>query len=233
MSNVLPNNDTLVVNGVIYRYTALKDPNSAFIVNVQNKDRSDGYVFRTTDDWTGKPSGTINRLVSLDNIPISLFGDGEIATTGEGSIQDPTVIYTYRYEPKDPSLDFQVPEWDIYNYSDDQAVMDAMRETDPDLYDRDNKKQRNQDKGDRLEKALRASGEALDIASDINQDAIIQAMSGLVKISPYYGKVISGGSYGDSLSIPTTDIPDNKRGLRNNLAQQIKHQQMVDTQYEN
>lgn len=233
MSNVLPNNDTLVVNGVIYRYTALKDPNSSFIVNVQNEDTNGGYIFRTTDDWSGKPSGTINRLVSIDNVPLSRWGDGEIATDGEGQIEDPTVIYTYRYEPQDPLLEYDLPEIDIYDYSDDQAVQDALKETDPDLYDRDKKRQNVTKSDKKLEKALRVSEAANAVAEGVNQEAMMQAMSGLVKISTYYGKVIAGGSYGDALTMPTVDIPDNKRGLRNNLAQQLKHQQMVDSQYEN
>lgn len=233
MSNVLPNNDTLVVNGVIYQYTALKPPESTFIVNVQNEDTAGGYIFRTTDDWSGKPGGTINRLISLDNIPLSRWGDGEIATYGEGEIADPNVVYTYRYEPKDPLIGFELPEIEIYDYSDDEAVKQALEETDPDLYDRDKKRQNVTKSDEKLEKALRVSEAANAVAEGVNQEAIMTAMSGLVKISPYYGKVIAGGSYGDTLTLPTVDIPDNKRGLRNNLAQQLKHQKMVDMQYEN
>lgn len=235
MGNLLPNNDSLVVNSVIYRYTALKDSSSYFVVSVENDNPNGGYTFRSVDDWTGKPSGTINKLVALENIPLSHWGDGRIATEGEGTVEDPTVIYTYRYEPcKVNCVDFDIPEPpEIYDYADDEAVKNALEETDPDLYDRDGKKKPKESKADeRLEKALRATEAANAVAEGVNQEAIMQAMSGLVMISTYSQRTIQGGTYGDTLVLPTKELPDNKRGLRNTLAQQLKHQQLVESQYD-
>ena len=242
MTSVLPQNAGLSVNGVIYQYTAVKALGDPMLVHVQNeKADGNGYIFRSTDDWTAGDGGSINKLVSIDNVPIAAWGDGSIDVEGQGSVEDANVVYTYSIDPcfnpqASPTCEGYIEPYnpdsiDIYSAMDDENVKNAMKETDPDLYDRDNKKkERKQD--ERLEKALRASGEALSIAGGINQEAMLQAMQ-LINFSPAYGKIIQGGVYNDKLSLPGGDIPDNARGRRNNMAQQIKHQQMVDSQYEN
>lgn len=48
-----------------------------------------------------------------------------------------------------------------------------------------------------------------------------------------YGGTINGGYYADANGYPDTQVPESRRGLRNGLAQQILHNQMVDMQYEN
>lgn len=232
MVNVLPQITGLSINSVIYRYTAFKETSDDMVVHVQNKDNGGGYVFRTTDDWSGKPSGSINRIVPIDNVAASLFGEGSIQVEGQGEVKDPTVIYTYKIEPKSVLPD--IPEPEIYNYDDDQAVKDALKETDPDLYDRDNKKTKSlsESKKEKLQKALAASDNALTISGAMTQEAMLQAMQ-MVNFSPNYAKVLNGGAYNETLSLPTSDIPDSKAGLRNGFAQQLLHQQMVDSQYEN
>lgn len=232
MDALFPSNNSLDINSVIYRYTTIKDPASYMLVSVQNEDTQGGYIFRSTDDWSGKPGGTINRIIPVSNIPLSRWGDGSIQVDGDGEVTDPTVAYTYRYEPKTQQVTVELPEVEIYDYGDDEAVKDAMEETDPDLYDRDGKRRNVTKSDEKLEKALRASDAANAVAEGVNQEAIMAAMSGAVKILTYYDRIIVGGTYSDAVTMPTVDIPDNKRGLRNNLAQQLKHQQMVDSQYE-
>jgi len=64
MSNVLPQQAGLQVTGVVYQYTAVKDPEDDMIVHVQNQNAQDsGYIFRETDDWSGLPGNTINKLI--------------------------------------------------------------------------------------------------------------------------------------------------------------------------
>ena len=46
----------------------------------------------------------------------------------------------------------------------------------------------------------------------------------------YYG--LEGREYFDTVVLDGGDIPDNATARRNNLAQQLLHQQMVDSQYE-
>lgn len=239
MANVLPQNAGLSVNGVIYQYTAVKELGDPMLVHVQNeKADGNGYIFRTTDDWTAGDGGTINRLVSIDNVPIAAWGDGSIDVEGQGTVEDPNVVYTYSIDPcfnpqASPTCEGYIEPYnpenvDVYSAIDDDAVKGALKETDPDLYDRDNKKKEVKS-DEKLEKALRASGEALSVAGGINQEAMLQAMQ-LVNFSSNYARVMQGGVYKETRSLPTTELPDgNRRGA---LAQQIKHQQMVDAQYE-
>jgi hypothetical protein len=83
----------------------------------------------------------------------------------------------------------------------------------------------------RLEKGLAASENALNIASDLAQAFMIDAMANEQRFDPYYAQSIPGGVYRDAPPLPTKDIPDNKQGLRNNLAQQLLHEKMVNSQY--
>lgn len=248
MANVLPQQSGLEVSNVIYQYTAIKDPADDMLVHVQNENASgEGYIFRETDDWSGLEGNTINKIVAVNNIPISAWGRGSIEVEGQGMVADPNVIYTYKYDPchnpqADPSCEgYQPPipppepvDYDVYDALSDSAVIEATEETDPELYDRDNKKrQQIQAESDpRLEQALAASENALSIASEVSQDFMIDAVRNDQRLIPYFQRDIVGRTYTDVLTLPKTDIPDNKKGLRNNLAQQLLHEQMIKSQYE-
>ena len=94
MGTLVPSSPGLSVNGVIYRYTTIKDPADRMLVHLQNEDATgDGYIFRETDDWTGLPGNTINKLVSVNNIPISRWGDGSIEVEGEGQVANASLVY--------------------------------------------------------------------------------------------------------------------------------------------
>ena len=247
MSQVLPDAAGLSVNGVVYQYTAVKETEDDMIVYVQNENaEGDGYIFREVDDWSGLPGETINKLVSVNNIPIGAWGDGSIEVEGTGSVEDPNVIYTYKidrcYDPQaDPSCPGYVPPIelpeieaiDIYDALSDDAVREATEETDPELYDRDKKRQRKAEENseDRLENALAATENALTMALGASQDAMMASMSRLEQLTSYYTVDIPGGVYRETVSLPQTDMPDNKAGLRNGLAQQILHEKMVQSQY--
>lgn len=245
MANVLPQQAGLQVGNVIYQYTANKDPNADMLVHVQNENaQGDGYIFRETDDWSGLPGNTINKIVAVGDIPIQLWGDGSIEVEGDGSVSNPTVAYTYKYDPCfDPQSDPSCPDYippipepetvELYDALNDQAVLDATSETDPELFDRDGKNRREveREEDDRLEKGLAASDNALDIASETSQDFMVAAMANQKRFDPYYQVDIDGGVYTETIALPTKDIPDNKRGLRNNLAQQVLHERMVQSQY--
>ena len=245
MSNVLPQQAGLQVSSVIYQYTAIKDPEDDMIVYVQNQNaQSDGYIFRETDDWSGLPGNTINKLIPVGEIPIQMWGEGSIDIEGQGQVTEPNVVYTYKYDPCfDPQSDPSCPGYmppipepetiDIYDALNDQAVLDATKETDPDLFDRDNKNRREakREADDRLEQGLAASENALNIASGAAQDFMVAAMANEMRFDPYYAAKIKGGVYLESVTLPVKDIPDNPRGLRNGLAQQLLHQQMIESQY--
>mgnify|MGYP000005704972 CR=1 FL=1 len=111
MGTVLPSESGLVVNGVAYRYTTVKDANDNMTVTIQNQNvAGDGYIFQETDDWSALPGNTITKVVPVPSIPGVAFGQGEIATTGFGTVKNPTVVYTYRYDTcYDPLTDPTCP----------------------------------------------------------------------------------------------------------------------------
>lgn len=245
MSNVLPQQAGLQVGNVIYQYTAIKDPDADMLVHVQNENaQGDGYIFRETDDWSGLPGNTINKIIPVSDLPIQLWGDGSIEVEGDGSVSDPTVAYTYKYDPCfDPQSDPSCPGYmppipepeiiDVYDALNDQAVLKATEETDPELFDRDGKNRREakREPNDRLEQGLAASENALNLASAAAQDFMVAAMANEQRLNPYYQAKINGRVYVDTVTLPTKDIPDNPMGLRNGLAQQLLHEKMVQSQY--
>ena len=83
MTNILPEFTGLEINGLVYQYTAVKDPETGMIVYVQNEyaDGS-GYIFRNADDWTGLPGNTIRKGFVLPNTLGSLWGPGSGCDSG-------------------------------------------------------------------------------------------------------------------------------------------------------
>lgn len=238
------------VNGVIYRYTATKDPNDPFTVTISNEDTNGGYIFRETDDWSGVPGNTINKFVPVDLSPLSRWGTGSITTEGVGEVENPTVVYSFRLDECfnaeitpgcpgyiDPSL-YQIAAIDpeIYDALNDQAVRDALEPTDPSLYneeEEDESIEKDQEKAtkDDFEKGFAASQNALTLANKISQEAIVSAMNATVNMSTYYVARMDGRAYPESNRLVDSQLPENRNGLRNGLAQQLLHDQMVDMQY--
>jgi hypothetical protein len=74
-------------------------------------------------------------------------------------------------------------------------------------------------------------------ATSLKEQAAIQAqISALINFLPgfttYGGQVqVAGDFYGSDSIYNTSKVPENKRGLLNGLASQIKHEAMVDMQY--
>ena len=76
---------------------------------------------------------------------------------------------------------------------------------------------------------------AKDASALFAESRIIQQMNALADIAittkGYYAASILGGVYPETISLADSKLPENKNGLRNGLAQQILHQQMIDSQY--
>lgn len=242
------------ITGVIYRYTAVKDPADPFTVSVQNE-RADGngFVFRETDDWSGRPGATINKLVPVGYSPISDWGAGSVATSGVGSVEDPDVVYTYRidqcYDPQsDPSCpgyiapeppplpefsfdvaDIPLPEPTVVPYDalNDDAVKRATAATDRRLYDKDEQKEGDEEEKESLEKALAAEEGAMQIAE--GQNAMLRAMNS-VTMTNYYAATIPGGVYPETVVLVDSKLPDNKRAFRS-MANDNLHTKMVEEQW--
>ena len=245
MDSILPSIGGVDINGLLYRYTTVKDPDADMKVHVGNHNASgDGYTFRETDDWSGVPGNTIVKSFPLSNIPASTWGTGFVEVEGEGTVKDAVVIYNYRldkcYDPQsDPTCAGYVkpmpvlPEVIIYDALEDDAVVDTL-EADEFQYDEDGKLILDEDEEEeetRIEMGLTASANALTLFKRQNQSDIILAINKQTNINMYYNAKINGGTLNDAAGLKDGTIPDNKKALRNNLAQQVLHEKMVDMQY--
>ena len=245
MDSILPSIGGVDINGLLYRYTTVKDPDANMKVHVGNHNASgDGYTFRETDDWSGVPGNTIVKSFPLSNIPASQWGTGFVEVEGEGTVKDAVVIYNYRldkcYDPQsDPTCAGYVkpmpvlPEVIVYNALEDDAVLDTL-EADEFQYDEDGKlilDEEEEEEETRIEMGLTASANALTLFKRQNQSDIILAINKQTNINMYYNAKINGGTLNDAAGLKDGTIPDNKKALRNNLAQQVLHEKMVDMQY--
>jgi hypothetical protein len=256
MGDVLPTPPGLDINAVIYNYTIRKQTEDSVTVHVQNENANGtGYIFRETDEWKpGSLDGTqINKVVGVGTVHRDLWGDGSIVTEGNGSVEDPTVVYTYRVDPcYDPQFDpncpgYKVPvpnvpevDYEIYDATAgdaDQAQYnpdDELYEDEEGLSDEEKAKQEEEEEKDskeRLEKALAAADNSAMFAQALAQSQVLDQMNLITNMNAYYAATIPGGTYAESVTLVDKQLPDNKQGLRNNRAQQLLHQQMVDEQY--
>ena len=254
MDTVLPEPPGLDIQSIIYNYTIHKNTNDQVDVHVQNENAlGTGYIFRETDTWLpGSLDGTqINKTVPvIPNIPKQAWGDGSIEVEGPGSISDPRVVYTYRVDPcYDPQYNPSCPGFvppdmpevdvdalydatadseistfeDTANYSDDEELTDDERE------ERDVEEER--DRKERLEKALSASNSVSMFAESLAVSIMFDTVNMATNINTYYDAVVPGGTYSESISLVDKQLPENRKGLRNGLAQQLLHEKMVESQY--
>jgi hypothetical protein len=248
MSNVVPTVPGLDITGVFYRYSIDKDPASSALVHVQNENAlSSGYIFRETDNWSGLAGNTITKGIPVQSVPLRYWGLGSIEVEGDGTISDASVVYSYRvnqcadpqsnpscdgYEPLVPSITFG--ETETYDALEDDAYRIASQKTDQEYQEDTGSTEEQSDDKERkarLERGLAASKNALALANGISQDAIISSMGYTSDMSVYYAAQIDGGAYADVPMLVDGKLPENRRGLRNGLAQQVLHEKMIDLQY--
>ncbi|HSG63027.1 MAG TPA: hypothetical protein VLA24_16500 [Pseudomonadales bacterium] len=249
MGEVLPDALGLTVSAVSYGYTIGKPVEADALVHLYNEDATgSGYIFRETDDWSGLAGNTIRKNVAVANIPIWFWGDGGIEVEGEGEITNASVIYAYRidecFDPQSnplcpdyvPPVDYQPTATDfaVYDATNDDAVRLATQETDKELYEEDKVKAADEDEEEderRMERALAASTNALAFETGIAQDQVLAAMQNPAIMAAYQRPEIKGGVYPDAAQLNGGFIPDSRSGLRNGLAQQLLHEEMVASQY--
>lgn len=246
MQNVLPQQAGLTVGNVIYRYTTVKDPSSDMLVHVQNEDATgNGYIFRETDDWSGLPGNSIYKVVSTGDIPLERWGNGSIEVEGDGTVTDPSVIYTYKYDPcfdpqSDPScpgyeimydLDTIIPKVDFKDPLEDEIIVEELeRETVIEEEEESERKIRLTQAKEKLEQLLGGVNTAAMSEQALAQEAALFAMN-YIPVS--YTTPLDGGYYKDVPMLPDSQIPKNKKAARVGLAQQKLHQEMIDQQYNN
>ena len=223
------------INGVIYQYTAVKERADPYTVSIQNENANgSGYIFRETDDWSGKSGATINKFVPVPYSPLGRWGTGSIEQVGIGEVQDPTVVYTYRVDPERLQQQElpEIPSVSVYDALSDGYVTASLEPTDRELYEDDelNKSDSEEEDDGRLEKALAASDNALTIGVGMTQNALLQAMNVATNLNTYYAANIPGGSYQEVTVLQDKNIPDNRRALRS-LGQQKLHTEMIEEQY--
>ena len=246
MGSVLPSVPGLDINGLIYRYTTVKNTEDAMKVHVNNLNAlGSGYIFRETDDWSGVPGNRITKSFALGNTPGVNWGNGSISVDGTGSVQDAVVVYSYRIDAcYDPQLNSgcvgyvkpapPVVDVEVYDTLEDELIL-AVLDSDTNFkYDQDGNRivdDDDEEKETRLEMGLTASNNALTMLRVQGQAEIIDAINLQTDLAMYYNSTINGGRYGDVKTLTDANLPDNSKALRNNLAQQLLHEEMVQMQY--
>lgn len=251
MSQILPQQAGLQVNNVFYRYTTIKNPEDEMVVYVQNENaRGDGYVFREVDDWTGIPQNTITKNIPMPLVDISYWGDGSIEVQGKGEVTDPMVVYSYQYDPCfDPQSSPDCPGYkspyipevvvpDVVDPLQDeyvQAELDRKSQMKSAQEDEDERRARRrivvviEEEDERLETLLGIDRAASEYA--VNQTVLHNNLMALKGLPTSYTYSIDGGEYEDTVVLKDSELPDNRRALRVNLTQDLKHQALVNLQY--
>jgi len=261
MGSILPTPPGLDINAVIYNYTIQKEVDDSVKVHVQNENATGtGYTFRETDEWKpGSLGGTeINKAVPvIPNIPRTAWGNGSIEVEGNGRVEDANVIYSYRVDPCfDPQYDpncpgYKTPTPDIYevdlttlydvttdeNIDLDRNVdvskleddEDEDKKTEEEL--KEEEEEEEEEREIRLEEALAEVGRSAIFAEALAQSQVLQSVNAATNLNSYYSTTIPGGVYKENVVLSDKQLPENKSGLRNGLAQQLLHNQMIDMQY--
>lgn len=247
MDNVFPEPPGLEVNGVFYSYTPDKLTEDEFHVTVGNKG-----VWSDTEDWTGAPGGIeVRKVIGLPNVPREAWGDGYITTEGDGIINDPTVIYSYKVDPCfDPQFDPNCPGYvvpqpviveidldSIYDATEDEFVDldDEKLPSDEEIEESNQEEIDDTEEADRRKYREQRAEELIGIVAVSTENQRILAMNNVAQRAvnvQYVSATIPGGSYSDNVILIDKKIDDNKQGLRNGLAQQLLHEQMVGMQYQ-
>ena len=246
--NIGPSNTRgLRINGVYYQYTPVKNTEDDMLVHVRNKRIGGGYIFSETDDWSGLPGGTpITKGFNIDNLPIELWGDGSIDVEGTGSVVDANVVYSYKYNNDclTPMSDPSCPGYtdavlgmmnnttvEAYDPMGDENIANVMDDKADIEDDEPDQEEEDEDK-DRLEKILSSVDDSILSANVVSQNLLMFAMSRNSNMNSYYDKKLAGGVYKETIVLDGGNLPDNKKGARAGLAQQLLHTKMVGMQYE-
>lgn len=248
MPSILPEQAGLRVSDVIYRYTTVKDRSDDMVVSVQNENAvAPGYVFRSIDDWSGLPGNKINKVVPVDLIPLELWGNGSIEIEGKGEVVDPFVIYNYRYDPcfdpqADPSCPGYIPEYlpEPVNPLDliDDPLEDELIQAELEKETEKGDEEEDEEDSQRMQALLLEMEKLENLLGGVNAQLesaqaalILQELINMSALPVSYSKQLRGGTYEDTLQYDTRRVPSNLKARRVGLAQELLHQEMVNSQY--
>lgn len=245
MQNVLPQQAGLTVGNVVYRYTTVKNPEDSMIVYVQNEDAlGDGYIFREADDWSGLPGNKIYKAVPVGAIPLERWGDGSIEVDGVGTVTDPSVIYTYQYDPCfDPQTSPDCPGYvPPYNLEDILPVVEYQDPLQDELILQELERKAKLDEEEEYERRQRlrmVKTDLEELLGGVNEKAMSaqaalqeQLLFSMAYLPRNYMNPLDGGEYRDVPMLPDSNLPENKRALRVGLAQQKLHDDLIQSQYD-
>lgn len=243
----------LEIGGLAYRYTIGKEVEDDAKVHVRNEDAIDGgYVFSHTDDWSGRPGGTIQKYFRFPYIDSTRWGDGEVAVEGQATVTDVLVAYNYKLEIDDtlmvcttsPLLDPECPGYAdaLYKYLQsldtepdiddpfyDEWVQQQL-ENETELQEEEAEVEEQEEEEESLEAQLGAEN-TIESLTPSNQSDILAELAQIPKIESYYTVTIPGGEYQETIELKDSNIPDNRRALKN-LANDANHRKMVRSQYD-
>ena len=244
--NILPAYTGLAVNGVVYQYSTVKNPEDDMIVYVYNENaEGDEYIFREANDWSGQPGNTIRRLVPIGYVPREEWGNGGIDIEGNGEVEDASVIFTYRYDDTcvvDPQANPSCPDYveldfpDPPEYEEPDLVQENI-EREQVFRDEDEERREYEKMKDKEKKKLRMQElEALLGGIQLNalqgsSQALHAQLISLNYLTPAYEAQLPDPGYEETIVLDGGEIQDNSRARRN-FAQDKMHQQMVNSQYE-
>jgi len=234
----------LDISGVLYNYTVVKDVDDDYRVIIENDKVGGGYVYRQEHNWDGKHGMKVQNVIPLPYTPIEQFGNGRIRSTGTGSIEDVTILYMFRWDLcRNPQNDISCPDYvpplpvipkiEIYDALEDQFVKDATEKSDDKITDKDEEVRETEEEDEekeRLEIAMAATSNALTIANESSQSAILKSINKVANINSYYDAYIPSSTYKETITLDGGTIVDNRNVLRN-LTQDKLHNAMIREQY--
>ena len=256
MTGVLPDfsspNVTLQVNGVTYYYVMTKDAEDIAKVYVRNEDAiNGGYVFEEIDDWSGLPGNSIQKNFRFTGIPGEQWGQGSMEVEGNGTISDPSMVYSYRMDIttadiictnplSDPTcpgfldavykyvsgVETMKPDEEFYEYW--LQLQEARKvEVEKEIIIEEDEEE------ETLELVLRVDPKVGGLVDLNRQEDMLRKLNPEPLLIPYYMVEYQGLiDYPDIHIIEDKmQMPDNNRALRQ-LASEAKHYSMVRSQYD-
>lgn len=257
MTGVLPDysspNVTLQVNGLTYYYVMTKETADVVKVYVRNEDPiNGGYVFEEVDDWSGLPGNSIQKNFRFAGIPGEQWGQGSMDIEGNGTISDPSMIYSYRMDITTPDIICTNPLADptcpgfldaVYKYVSTFETMTPDEEfyeywlqlqeaRKVEVEEKEEVVIEEEEEEESLEWLLRNDPSVAGLVDLQRQEDVLKKLANDPLFEPYYlveyQELID---YPDKHIIESKELPDNNRALRQ-LASEAKHYSMVRSQYD-